>query len=95
MSVADQLMTGQMPHDTSAKREAVVVSRASSRRELARIVVTEIVPAMQGLQHNDRVTQDVCKSIIATYEAISKQLETFGARLTAIEDKLGITKTEG
>lgn len=73
----------------------MVVSRASSRRELARIVVTELVPAIQGLQHNDRVTQDVCKGILATLNAISTQMEADAKRLMAIEEKLGITKAEG
>lgn len=76
---------GSMPHDTTPARETVVVSRAASRRELARIVVTEIVPGLQGLQHNDRVTQEVCRGLMAAVEAMKSQLESDAKRIAALE----------
>lgn len=78
-------IVGRMPHETTDARQQVVVSRSSSRRELARIVVVEMVPAIQQLQHNDRVTQEVCKGILAAVEAMKTQMEADAKRLTAIE----------
>lgn len=81
-----------MPHDTLRARKHVIISKASSRRELSRILVEELIPEIERLGKNDQVTQQVCKGILATYEAITKQCEHFEARLRAIEDKLGIVR---
>lgn len=66
---------GSMPHDTTAARKHVVVSKASSRKELARIVVEDLVPMIQHLQHDDLVTQSVCKDILQRLAAIEKKLD--------------------
>lgn len=86
-------VNGSMPHDTTAARTHVVISKASSRRELSRIVVEELVPELQRLGRNDQVTQSVCKGILAALEAIKTQMESDAARLRAIEEKLGVTVT--
>ena len=85
-------MMGRMPHDTLAARRDVVISRASSRRELSRILVEEIIPELQRLGGNDQVTQNVCKGILAALDAIKTQMEADAKRLMVLEDKLGITR---
>lgn len=83
---------GTMPHDTTNARKAVVISKASSRRELSRILVEEIVPELQRLGQNDQVTQQVCKAIFVGVEAMKTQMESDQKRLMALEDKLGIVR---
>lgn len=83
---------GSMPHDTSDARTHVLISKASSRRELARLVVTELIPELQRLGQNDQVTQGVCKALLAAMESIKTQMESDAKRLAALEDKLGIVR---
>ena len=64
---------GSMPHDTADARTEVLISKASSRRELARLVVSEIIPELQRLAGNDKVTQDVCKAIMAAAKAQTEE----------------------
>ncbi len=67
------------------KKRDVFLSRASSRKELAATVHDLVIPAIGHLQHNDRVTQDVCKGILATLDAIKTQMEADAQRFIAIE----------
>jgi len=83
---------GSMPHDTTAARTHVLITKAASRREMARLLVEEIVPELQRLGSNDQVTQNVCKAIMAALDAIKTQMETDAKRLQALEDQLGIVK---
>jgi hypothetical protein len=83
---------GSMPHDTTDARKHVVISKASSRRELSRIVCEELVPELQRLGQNDVVTQRVCKGLIAALDAMKVQMENDAKRLMALEDKLGIVR---
>ncbi len=85
---------GMMPHDTSEARAHVLISKASSRRELARLLVTELVPELQRLGKNDQVTQNVCKGILAAMDAIKTQMENDAKRVKALEDHLGLTPKE-
>lgn len=85
-------MNGRMPHDTLTARKHVVISKASSRREMSRLLVEEVIPEIERLGKNDQVTQQVCKGILAALEAIKTQMETDAKRLIALEDKLGIVR---
>lgn len=69
---------GSVPHDEAAiePRRHVALSRAASRRALAAMVHDKIIPAIVELQHNDRVTQDVCKSILTALDEITAKIET-------------------
>ena len=83
---------GSMPHDTLAARKHVIISKASSRRELSRLLVEELIPEIERLGRNDQVTQNVCKGILAALDAIKTQMEADAKRLMVLEDKLGITR---
>lgn len=76
---------GSMPHDTTGARTNVVISKSSSRRELSRIVVEGIVPELQRLASNDRVSQEAIKGIIAAHTAMAQQIEATTVRLAALE----------
>jgi hypothetical protein len=71
MSVSDEL--------------AVFLSRASSRKELAATVHDLVIPAVGQLQHNDRVTQSVCTSMIEASKAQHEEIARLAQRLAAIE----------
>jgi hypothetical protein len=85
---------GTMPHDTTEAREHVLISKASSRRELSKLIVTEIIPELQRLGQNESVTQNVCKGLIAALDAIKTQMEVDAKRLSALEDHLGLPVKE-
>jgi len=67
------------------KRRDVFLSRASSRKELASTIHDLVIPELQRLGGNDKVTQDVCKGIMAGVKAQNDELERFAQRLAAIE----------
>lgn len=67
------------------KKRDVFLSRASSRKELAATVHDLVIPELQRLGGNDRVTQDVCKAIIASSKAQAEALASLSTRLMALE----------
>jgi hypothetical protein len=67
------------------KRRDVFLSRASSRKELASTVHDLILPELQRLGGNDKVTQDVCKALVAGMKAQGEEIVRLSQRLTAIE----------
>ncbi len=67
------------------KKRDVFLSRASSRKELAATVHDLVIPAVGTLQRNDKVTQEVCKGLMAALDAMTKQIEADAKRITAIE----------
>lgn len=76
MSVTDEL--------TEKKRD-VFLSRASSRKELASTVHDLIIPELQRLGGNDKVTQEVCKATVAGMQAQGEEIVRIAMRLAALE----------
>lgn len=61
------------------------LSRASSRKELASTVHDLLIPTIQSLQHNDKVSQEAIKAIVEGTNALVTQVETEAKRLRAFE----------
>jgi hypothetical protein len=76
---------GSMPHDTTEQRQEVLISKASSRRDLARLIVLEIIPELQRLASNDKISQQAITGTIAAHTAMAKQIEDTAARLAVFE----------
>ena len=67
------------------KKRDVFLSRASSRKELAATVHDLVIPELQRLGGNDKVTQGVCKATIEGMKAQGEELVRISQRLGALE----------
>lgn len=67
------------------KRRDVFLSRASSRKELAATVHDLVLPELQRLGNNDRVSQEAIKAMIAGVKAQGEEIIRIATRLSALE----------